>query len=179
METGRQREDDNDDHNNDNNNGKRWNPDDAARKLTTPNNKRKKRPRESQSCSSSVSTAATSTVVLTPMSVISTGANSQTDEMQSRRLYLQQLLFYQAILVTFIFVALLLIFVPWSLLLGSSALAASTGALSYTAYRRLQLEYQEVLAGDGFARFLPNSIHQLLTETSFHAFMSDNTFVRE
>jgi hypothetical protein len=73
----------------------------------------------------------------------------------------------------------ILAIIPIYVVAALAAFAASGGLLSYVAFNRLLLEYQEIVAGDGLLQFLPASLVQNLTQLSLHQFMRDDTFVRE
>lgn len=156
--------------------------DNAPRPLETPFKKRCKKTQrvEAASSSSSVSTAATS-VALTPMSVNSEVATpaSHHVELDRRReqLHQQMIVLFVAAVVTAI--AIIVAFVPFFLLVGLGTLAVSTGALSYSVYRRLLLEYQQIVSGDGLSSLLPESVNQQLTDMTLHEFLTDNSFPRE
>ena len=100
-------------------------------------------------------------------------------EVEVQRDQLQHQMILLSVATTATFAMFILTVIPFVTLVTFSLLATSAGLLSYTAFQRLVLEYQEMIASEGFARFLPASMISLLTNQSLHQFLRDDTFVRE
>lgn len=99
---------------------------------------------------------------------------------EQRRLQLQQQMMVFSAASSVAFGAVVLSVLPMVAILAIGLLAASLGLLSNAAYQRLLLEYQQIVSGDGFGRYLSPSIYQQLTEGSLHQYLTqDNQFVRE
>lgn len=156
-------------------------PDESSKELfKTPskdNNKNKKNSNNEaeESCSA---TAVTSTA-LTPMTVGSLASSHQDQDLEERRHHLQHQVVLLSVATTTTLAMFILTAIPFTILVAFSMFAASAGLLSYTAFQRLLLEYQDIVATEGFGRYLPQSLVQPLTQTSLHQYMRDDTFMRE
>ena len=132
----------------------------------------------------SLSTDVTATALSSPMTAFSEASGEshhhEVVEFSERRNQLQQQIMVLSITSSAALGFFVLTVLPFAALVAMSLLAASLGLLSYTTYQRLVLEYQQIVAGEGFGRYLWPGIYQLLTEGSLHQFLTqDNTFVRE
>lgn len=135
---------------------------------------------------STTSTAVGTAMLLPPMTTtgFATGTPSSSShcivELDERRDRLQQQMMMLSATSTTALGVFVVTVLPMAAILAIGLLFASLGLLSFTTYQRLVLEYQQIVAGQGFGRFLPTGLYQQLTEGSLHQFMTqDNDFVRE
>ena len=171
------------------NNDSKWN---------TPNdtNKRRRRNRGDSTVgtSSTADITAIATELYTPGTEFSVASLSPNDTHQKsttdvaaqqvpaeqRRIQLQQQMLIFSAASSVAFGTLILSILPMVAILAIGLLAASLGLLSNAAYQRLLLEYQQIVSGEGFGRYLSPTIYQHLTEGSLHQYLTqDNQFVRE
>lgn len=135
--------------------------------------------------SDSASTVGVTCHVLTPARTVGTEVSSAGSlshpivdtDLRREQLYHQTIVLSIATVVSLGVVILTII--PIYIVAALAAFAASGGLLSYAAFNRLLLEYQEIVAGDGLIQLLPASLVRNLTQLSLHQFMRDDTFVRE
>lgn len=132
-----------------------------------------------ESCSEATAITSTALTPMTVGSLASTGSETHQMEVEVQRDKLQHQMVLLSVATTATLAIFILTIVPFVTLLTFSLLATSAGLLSYTAFQRLVLEYQEIIAREGFGRFLPPSMISLLTNQSLHQFLRDDTFVRE
>jgi hypothetical protein len=157
-----------------------------SKTMKDPSPSKKKDPRKTHQGggetddSSDASTAVDSTALTTPMTVGSLASTTHHHPVElERRDQLQQ----QMILLSVTTMATLAVFIstiiPMTILLAFGLFATSAGALTYTSYQRLLLQYRDMIAGDGLAQFLPASWVQALTQSSVHEVLRDDTVFRE
>lgn len=151
---------------------------DASKNSTS----RKKGTMTEDTCSASTAVTATSLTPYTPYTAASdtsSGSHLQTVEMERRREQLQHQIIILSVATSMAVGFFIWTLLPLAALVALGFLATSAGLLSRATYQRLLLEYQEIVAGEGFGRYLPPGLYQQLTELSLHEFMMDGSFARE
>ncbi|CAB9498395.1 ubiquitin carboxyl-terminal hydrolase [Seminavis robusta] len=130
-----------------------------------------------------ICTVLTPTPAMTEASEVSTADghydSSTAYALNLRRDQLYHQMFLLSVATAAAWAVLIATLLPWNVLLALSAVAVSSGLLSFVGFQRFLLEFRLVLAGDGLVQFLPQSMVDQLTNTSLHQFMRDDTFFRE
>jgi len=99
---------------------------------------------------------------------------------ESRRLRLQRQMIVLGVISSAGLGVFFLAILPMAAIVAWIIFVTSFGLLSRTGVQRLQLEYQQIVAGQGLGRYLPAALYRYLTEESLHQFLTqDNSSAQE
>mmetsp|Transcript_27522 Transcript_27522/g.31393 ORF Transcript_27522/g.31393 Transcript_27522/m.31393 type:complete len:388 (-) Transcript_27522:39-1202(-) len=121
-----------------------------------------------------------STSAITPMSHSSSQQNVRRTGVvtrSQRALYFQ--IAIQGLFTTGTFITLLIIIVPIPILLTFSIFLVSFLHLIYICFSSLWEKYTQIVQENGIGQYIPSSLYNMLTETTLHETMQDNSFVEE
>lgn len=145
----------------------------------TSGKKKKKTEAMTEDTATALTPMTAASVASTTQSQPSASQNESAVELDQRRDQLQHQMMLLSVTTVVAMSYVIVTLVPIMTLFLFGLMATSAGLLSYTAFQRLWFEYQEIVRTTGFARFLPPSLLQQLSEISLHEYLMDGSFAQE